>query len=84
MRCLEIDVSMKSNHYFKFEEVQVYQKTMDLEEVVHALVKDIQNHEIYALSFQFRSISDSLAINIAEGSNNSGANFKSYFKNGLG
>ncbi|WP_178990026.1 four helix bundle protein [Winogradskyella schleiferi] len=57
---------MKSNYHFKFEDLLVYQKAMDFGEIVDLLVKDFPNHELYALSSQFRRAADSIALNIAE------------------
>ena len=66
---------MKSNYHFKFEDLQVYQKAIDFGEVVDVLVKDFPNHELYALSSQFRRAADSIALNIAEGYPGSDAQF---------
>ncbi len=66
---------MNSNYHFKFEDLQVYQKAMDFGEIVDVLVKKFPNHELYALSSQFRRASDSIALNIAEGYPGSDAQF---------
>lgn len=66
---------MNSNYHFKFEDLQVYQKAMDFGEIVDVLVKRFPNHELYALSSQFRRASDSIALNIAEGYPGSDAQF---------
>jgi len=66
---------MKSNYHFKFEDLIVYQKSMDFGEVVNELVKNFPKHELYALSSQFRRAADSIALNIAEGYPGSDAQF---------
>ena len=58
---------MKSNYHFKFEDLKVYQKAMDFGELVDAMVRNFPNHELYALSSQFRRAADSVALNIAGG-----------------
>ena len=66
---------MKSNYHFKFEDLKVYQKAMDFGELVDALVRSFPNHELYALSSQFRRAADSIALNLAEGYPGSDAQF---------
>ncbi|EGV44672.1 four helix bundle protein [Bizionia argentinensis JUB59] len=66
---------MNSDYNFKFEDLLVYQKAMDFGEVVDVLVKSFPNHELYALSSQFRRAADSIALNIAEGYPGSDAQF---------
>lgn len=58
---------MKSSYHFKVEDLLVYQKAMDFGEEVDELVKNFPNHELYALSSQFRRAADSIALNLAEG-----------------
>ena len=58
---------MTSNYIFKFEDLKVYQKAMDFGEMVNRLVTKFPNHELYALSSQFRRAADSIALNISEG-----------------
>lgn len=58
---------MKSNYHFKFEDLNVYQKAMNFGELVNNLVIKFPNHELYALSSQFRRAADSIALNISEG-----------------
>lgn len=72
---------MKSEFHFKFEDLQVYQKAIDFGEVVDAIVKKFPNYELYALSSQFRRAADSIALNIAEGSNGSDKQFHNYLGN---
>lgn len=72
---MELGISMRSNYHFKFEDLHVYQKAMDFGEIVDELVKTFPNHELYALSSQFRRAADSIALNIAEGYPGSDAQF---------
>ena len=72
---MELGISMSSNYHFKFEDLHVYQKAMDFGEIVDELVKTFPNHELYALSSQFRRAADSIALNIAEGYPGSDAQF---------
>lgn len=53
---------------FKFEKLLIWQKSMDLGEEMNLLVKNFPKEEIYNLSAQLRRASDSVALNISEGS----------------
>lgn len=58
---------MGSNYKFNFEELLVYQKAIVFGETVNEVVKNFPNHELYALSSQYRRAADSIALNISEG-----------------
>jgi four helix bundle protein len=63
---------------FKFEKLIIWQKSMDFGEEINAIVKDSLN-EIYNLSSQILRASDSVALNISEGSiGQSNAEFKDF------
>ena len=53
---------------FKFEKLIIWQKSMDFGEEINAIVKGFPKHEIYNLSSQILRASDSVALNISEGS----------------
>lgn len=53
---------------FKFENLIIWQKSMELGEFVNILSSDFPPKEIYNLSSQIRRAADSIALNIAEGS----------------
>ncbi|WP_296705711.1 four helix bundle protein [Algoriphagus sp.] len=53
---------------FKFEKLIIWQKAMDLAEEVYDVSKKFPKDEIYNLTSQIRRSSDSIALNIAEGS----------------
>ena len=76
-------MSIKSNYHFKFEDLLVYQKAMDFGEVVDELVKKFPNHELYALSSQFRRAADSVALNLAEGYPGSDAQFVKHINHAI-
>ncbi|GGZ45743.1 hypothetical protein GCM10008088_03760 [Mesonia mobilis] len=71
---------MKSNYYFKFEDLKVYQKAIDFGEQVNHQIEKFPNHETYKLATQFIRAADSIALNIAEGSASTDANFIRYLK----
>lgn len=71
---------MKSNYYFKFEDLKVYQKAIDFGEQVNHQIEKFPNHETYKLAAQFIRAADSIAFNIAEGSASTDANFIRYLK----
>ena len=72
--------NMESRYYFKFEDLQVYQKAIDFGEFVNQQLNSFPDHEIYKLSAQFIRAADSIAFNIAEGSGSTDANFGRYLK----
>jgi four helix bundle protein len=53
---------------FKFENLQVWQKAIDLTIEINELAKSFPAFELYNLSNQIRKASDSVVLNIAEGS----------------
>lgn len=71
---------MKSNYYFKFEDLQIYQKAIDFGESVNDQISTFPKEEMYRLASQFIRAADSIANNIAEGSASSNANFNRYLQ----
>lgn len=63
---------------FKFEELQVYQLSLDVLDNVYEVTKDFPTDEIYGLSSQFRRACLSISLNIAEGAGSTNNNFKRY------
>lgn len=53
---------------FKFENLRVWQRAMDLNEKIFLVSKDFPPDERYNLISQIRRAADSVALNIAEGS----------------
>ena len=53
---------------FKFEDLIIWQKGMDLGESMNVLSKTFPKDELYNLSSQLKRASDSIALNISEGS----------------
>lgn len=71
---------MKSEYHFSFEDLQVYQKTIEFGEVVHSQISNFPKIEEYRLSTQFARAADSIAFNIAEGSGSTDASFINYLR----
>ena len=72
---------MESKYNFKFEELLVYQKSMVFGEFVHSQVKSFPKEERFELVSQFKRASDSIALNIAEGSGGTDKQFHNYLGN---
>jgi len=53
---------------FKFEKLLVWQKAVDLSDIIHQLVRSFPKEEIYILTSQIKRAADSVSLNIAEGS----------------
>lgn len=52
---------------FKFENLKVWKKALDLTIDINEVVKSFPRHELYNLCNQLRRASDSVVLNIAEG-----------------
>ncbi|MFT4644574.1 MAG: four helix bundle protein [Planctomycetota bacterium] len=63
---------------FKFEELKVYQLSLNIVDEVYALTNKYPKDELYGLVSQFRRASVSIALNIAEGSGSTDKNFNRY------
>ncbi len=53
---------------FKFEKLIVWQKAVDLSDVVNQVCKEFPKDELYVLTSQIKRAADSVSLNIAEGS----------------
>lgn len=53
---------------FKFAQLRVWQKALELTELVHNTAKQFPKEELFALTSQIKRAADSVALNIAEGS----------------
>jgi four helix bundle protein len=53
---------------FKFENLKVWQKALDLSFKVDTLTKSFPKEELYILTSQIKRAADSVSLNIAEGS----------------
>lgn len=53
---------------FKFEKLKVWQKALDLADLVHCSTEGFPKEERYVLKSQMMRAVDSIALNIAEGS----------------
>lgn len=53
---------------FRFEDLQVWQKAIDLDDQINNLSKQFPKEEIFVLTSQIKRAADSVVLNIAEGS----------------
>jgi len=53
---------------FRFEDLQVWQKAMDLSERINLLTKSFPKDKLYILTPPIKRATDSVILNIAEGS----------------
>src|SRR6187397_3288367 len=53
---------------FKFEKLIVWQKAVDLSDIVNQVSKHFPKDEIFVLTSQIKRAADSVSLNIAEGS----------------
>jgi four helix bundle protein len=53
---------------FKFERLEVWQKSIEVSLSIHELTRSFPREEMYILSSQIKRAADSIALNIAEGS----------------
>lgn len=65
---------------FNFEDLKVYQKALDFTDHTYSLTGKFPKSEIYGLTSQFNRASVSIALNTAEGSGNTDAQFHKYLQ----
>lgn len=58
---------------FSFEELRVYQKSLDFVDEVYKITKEFPNDERFGLTTQYRRAAQSIALNIAEGAGDTDA-----------
>ena len=68
------------NPKFKFEDLNVYQKSLDFVDDVYAVTKKFPKEEIYGLSSQYKRAAISVPLNIAEGAGDTDAQFNRYLQ----
>ncbi len=65
----------------KFEDLRVWQKALELTVTVHNLTRTFPKEEMFILTSQIKRATDSIALNIAEGSTgNSNAEFNRFLQ----
>jgi len=69
-----------SEDRFDFENLKIYQKSLDYVDFVYEVTKKFPKEEIFSLANQFRRASVSICLNIAEGSGGSKAEFNQFLK----
>lgn len=72
------------NNRFSFEDLNVYQKALDFVDNVYDTCKEFPKEETYRLSSQFIRASTSIALNIAEGSGDTNAQFNRFVQIAIG
>jgi four helix bundle protein len=60
----------RNQNFFRFEELNVYQKALNFLDQVYSLSALFPAHEMYGLSSHFKRAAHSIVFNIAEGSGN--------------
>lgn len=53
---------------FKFEKLEVWKKSLELANEIHQLTKQWPNDELYVLTSQIKRATDSVSLNLSEGS----------------
>jgi four helix bundle protein len=69
---------------FNFEKLTIYQKALDFVDRVYLVSKPFPNNEQYGLRSQFTRAAVSIALNIAEGSGDTDAQFNRFLQIALG
>jgi four helix bundle protein len=65
---------------FNFEELRVYQKSLDFADFVYEIAKSFPKNEKYALTSQYTRAAVSISLNIAEGAGDSDAQFNRFLQ----
>ncbi|HBK70063.1 MAG TPA: four helix bundle protein [Flavobacteriaceae bacterium] len=63
---------------FKFEELKVYQKSLDIIDEIYDLTDKFPKNEIFILTAQLLRAVNSIALNIAEGANSTDKVFNNH------
>ncbi len=63
---------------FKFEDLKLYQKALDFVDNTYKVTENFQSNENFSLTSQFRRASISIALNIAEVSGDTNAQFNRF------
>jgi len=71
---------MEEGSHFSFENLQVYQKSLDFVDMVYEVTKEFPKTELYNLTSQFKRAAVSIALNLAEGAGDSNAQFGRYLQ----
>ncbi len=53
---------------FRFEDLNIWKKAMDLNEAIFIMAKTLPKDELFVLCSQIKRAADSVVLNIAEGS----------------
>ena len=65
---------------FKFEDLTIYQKSLDFVDEVYAVTKKFPREELYGLTSQYKRAAISIPLNIAEGAGDTDAQFNRYLQ----
>ena len=68
------------NPKFNFEDLKVYQKSLDFVEHVYNVTKTFPKEELYGITSQYKRASVSIPLNIAEGHGDTDAQFNRYLQ----
>lgn len=63
---------------FNFEDLRVYQKSLDFIDEVYEITKHFPSEERYSLTSQYRRAAQSIALNIAEGAGDTDPQFNRF------
>ena len=69
---------------FKSEDLKVYQKALNFIDITYKMTESFPKSENFGLTSQFRRASTSTALNIAEGSGDTNAQFNRFLNISLG
>lgn len=75
---------MNTIEKFNFENLRVYQDSLDFSKEVYRVTKKFPKDELFALTSQFRRAASSIPLNIAEGSGLTKTEFKNFLRRARG
>ena len=71
---------MSKNITFNFEKLQVYQKSLDFVDLVYKITAAFSRHEQFNLTSQIRRASNSIPLNLGEGTGGTSREFEQFIR----
>ena len=75
-----MEIEVISDQVFKFENLTVYQKSLEFIDTIYSITVKFPKEEQFRITSQFIRAAHSIALNIADGSGGTNAEFKNFLR----